>query len=53
MATEEHIQTALTFIAAMNRGDPEAADPCLADDAYTVAKSFRQFAGVRQREEMI
>lgn len=43
----------LTFIDAMGRGDAEAADPCLAQDAFTLAKGFGHFAGVRERPTIL
>jgi ketosteroid isomerase-like protein len=38
----------LTFIKAMGEGNAEAAAPCLNHDAYTLAKGFGHFAGVRE-----
>jgi ketosteroid isomerase-like protein len=32
----------------MGAGDADAAAPCLAQDAYTLAKGFGHFAGVRE-----
>jgi uncharacterized protein len=43
-------QVVLDFIEAMGNGDAAAAAPCLAPDAYTLAKGFGKFAGVRQHD---
>ena len=48
--SEVNKQVVLTFIDAMGRGDAAAAAPCLAPDAYTLAKGFGKFAGVRQHD---
>ncbi len=50
---EQNKQVVLTFIDAMGRGDAAAAAPCLNDDAYTLAKGFGKFAGVRQRDTIL
>ena len=48
--SEQNKQVVLTFIEAMGKGDAEEADPCLAPDAFTLAKGFGKFAGVRQHD---
>jgi ketosteroid isomerase-like protein len=48
--TEQNKRVVLAFIEAMGAGDAAAAEPCLAPDAYTLAKGFGKFAGVRERE---
>lgn len=51
--TEKNKQVVLTFIDAMGRGDADAAAPCLAPDAFTLAKGFGKFAGVRERDTIL
>lgn len=46
-------QVVLAFIEAMGKGDPEAAAPCITDDAYTLAKGFGSFAGVREHDTIL
>jgi ketosteroid isomerase-like protein len=46
--SEQNKQVVLCFIAAMGKGDAAEAAPCLAPDAFTLAKGFGKFAGVRQ-----
>ncbi len=48
--SEQNKQVVLKFIEAMGKGDAAAAAPCLAPDAYTLAKGFGKFAGVRQHD---
>jgi ketosteroid isomerase-like protein len=48
--SEQNKQVVLRFIEAMGKGDPEEAAPCLAPDAFTLAKGFGKFAGVRQHD---
>jgi len=48
--SEQNKQVVLNFINAMGKGDAEAAAPCLAPDAFTLAKGFGKFAGVRQHD---
>ena len=38
--SEQNKQVVLTFIEAMGKGDAVAAAPCLAPDAFTLAKGF-------------
>lgn len=48
--SEQNKQVVLRFIDAMGKGDAAAAAPCLAPDAFTLAKGFGKFAGVRQHD---
>ena len=48
--SEQNKQVVLNFINAMGKGDADAAAPCLAPDAFTLAKGFGKFAGVRQHD---
>ena len=48
--SEQNKQVVLNFINAMGKGDAEEAAPCLAPDAFTLAKGFVKFAGVRQHD---
>jgi hypothetical protein len=48
--SEQNKQVVLKFIEAMGKGDAVAAAPCLAPDAFTLAKGFGKFAGVRQHD---
>lgn len=48
--SEQNKQVVLNFINAMGKGDAEEAAPCLAPDAFTLAKGFGKFAGVRQHD---
>ena len=51
--TSENKQVVLDFIAAMGRGDADAAAKCIADDTYTLAKGFGSFAGVRRHDTIL
>jgi hypothetical protein len=51
--SEQNKQVVLKFIDAMGRGDAAAAAPCLAPDAYTLAKGFGKFAGVRRIDTIL
>ena len=51
--SEQNEQVVLRFIHAMGVGDPAAAAACLAPDAFTVAKGFSKFAGVRHYETIV
>jgi ketosteroid isomerase-like protein len=46
--TEANKSVALKFIEAMGVGDTKAAADCLAPDAFTMAKGFGKFAGIRR-----
>lgn len=48
--SEHNKQVVLKFIAAMGKGDADAAAPCIAPDAFTLAKGFGKFAGVRHHD---
>ena len=48
--SEQNKQVVLKFINAMGKGDAAEAAPCLAPDAFTLAKGFGKFAGVRQHD---
>ena len=45
--------TVLKFIQAMSSSDARSADECLGPDAFTVAKGYGKFSGVRQRDVMV
>lgn len=47
--SEQNKQAVLKFIDAMGKGNAAVADTCLATDAFTLAKGFSKFAGVRDR----
>jgi len=51
--TEQNKAVVLRFIQAMGAGDSEAASPCLAADAFTLAKGFGKFAGVRRHDTIL
>ena len=51
--SDQNKQVVLTFIEAMGNSDPETAASCLAPDAFTVAKGFGKFAGIRYRDTMV
>jgi len=51
--SERNKQVVLDFIAAMGRGDAGAAAPCITEDAYTLAKGFGRFAGVRTHDTIL
>jgi ketosteroid isomerase-like protein len=53
MVSEENIKTVLAFLDAISTSNPDKADACLAADAFTVAKGFGKFSGIRQRETMV
>lgn len=50
---EQNKKVVLDFIKAMSTVDPALADSCVAPDAFTVAKGYGKFSGVRQRDMMI
>lgn len=41
------------FLSAMSDGDASAAATCLAPDAFTLAKGFGRFAGVREFDTIV
>ncbi|TGD71060.1 hypothetical protein E4634_19630 [Mangrovimicrobium sediminis] len=51
--SDNNTQVVLDFIDAMGRGDPERAADLITEDAYTLAKGFGNFAGVRERETIL
>ncbi len=50
---EHNKAVVLKFIEAMSSSDAAVAASCLAADAFTVAKGYGKFAGIRQRETML
>jgi ketosteroid isomerase-like protein len=46
-------EVVLRFIEAMGNGDGATAIPCLATDAFTLAKGFGKFAGVRTFDTIV
>ncbi len=52
-ALKENKATVLKFIHAMSCSDASSADECLAPNAFTVAKGYGKFSGVRQRDVMV
>ena len=46
--SEQNKKVVLVFIDAMGRSDGASAIPCLDPEAFTLAKGFGKFAGVRQ-----
>lgn len=50
---EQDKRLVLKFIEAMGASDAETAAPCLAEDAFTLAKGFSKFAGVRHYETIV
>jgi len=51
--SEQNKQLVLKFIEAMGASDAESAAPCLAEDAFTSAKGFSKFAGIRRYETIV
>lgn len=51
--SESNKEVVLRFLDAMGRGDAAAADHCITEDAYTLAKGYGKFAGVRQRDTIL
>jgi len=51
--SEANKEVVLKFIQAMGTNDPDTAATCLAQDAYTLAKGFSKFAGVRHYETIV
>lgn len=51
--SEQNKQVVLDFIDAMGRGDAAAAAACITADAYTLAKGFGRFAGVRTHDTIL
>ena len=51
--SEQNQQVVLKFIEAMGTSDAATAATCLAPDAFTLAKGFGKFAGVRRFETIV
>ena len=51
--SEQNKRVVLAFIDAMGKGDPDAAAPCLSPEAYTLAKGYGHFAGVRTHDTIL
>ena len=51
--SEHNKQVVIRFIDAMGSSDSAAAVPCLDPEAFTVAKGFGKFAGVRHYATMV
>jgi ketosteroid isomerase-like protein len=51
--SEQNKQVVLTFLEAMGKSDAAKAAPCLAPDAFTLAKGFSKFAGVRHYDTIL
>lgn len=51
--SEQNKRVVLAFIEAMGRGDADAAAPCLDPEAFTLAKGFGKFAGVRTHDTIL
>lgn len=51
--SEQNKQVVVKFLEAMGRSDAAAAAPCLAPDAFTLAKGFGKFAGVRHHDVIL
>lgn len=51
--SEQNKAVALRFLEAMGSSDDATAAACLAPDAFTVAKGFSKFAGVRRFEAIV
>lgn len=50
---EDNKALVLKFIRAMGAGEGDTAATCLAADAFTLAKGFGRFAGVRQYDTIV
>jgi carbon monoxide dehydrogenase subunit G/ketosteroid isomerase-like protein len=51
--SEQNKQVVLQFIHAMGASDAASAVPCLDPEAFTLAKGFGKFAGIRRYETMV
>jgi ketosteroid isomerase-like protein len=51
--SEQNKQVVLRFIEAMGSSNGAAAAPCLDPEAFTLAKGFGRFAGVRRYETIV
>lgn len=50
---ESNKQVVVTFIKAMGSSDAASAVPCLDPEAFTLAKGFGKFAGIRHYETIV
>ena len=51
--SEQNKQVVIRFIEAMGSSDSATAATCLAPDAFTLAKGFGKFAGVRRYDTIV
>lgn len=51
--SEHNKNTVIQFIEAMGKGDAATAARCITNDAYTLAKGFGNFAGVREYDTIL
>jgi ketosteroid isomerase-like protein/carbon monoxide dehydrogenase subunit G len=51
--SEQNKQVVISFIQAMGCSDGAAAIPCLDPEAYTLAKGFGRFAGIRRYDTIV
>jgi ketosteroid isomerase-like protein len=51
--SEQNKQVVLKFIEAMGSSDGAAAVPCLDPEAFTLAKGFGKFAGIRRYDTIV
>lgn len=51
--SEQNVACVLKFLEAMSTSDATLADTCVAEGAFTVAKGYGKFSGVRERETMV
>lgn len=51
--SEQDKEVVRTFIEAMGAGDVAGAAPCLDPEAYTLAKGYGKFAGVRRYDTIV
>ena len=51
--SEQNKQVVVQFIKAMGSSDAASAVPCLDPEAFTLAKGFGKFAGIRRYETIV
>jgi ketosteroid isomerase-like protein len=51
--SEQNKQVVVQFIQAMGSSDAAGAVPCLDPEAFTLAKGFGKFAGIRRYETIV
>ena len=51
--SEQNKEVVLTFIKAMGNADSPTAATCLAEDAFTDAKGYGKFAGIRRYDAIV